>query len=220
MGWFDDFLHPERAYQKAQDTSSQYFDQAQAGLNPYNQMGQQAGGSLQEMMQKFMNPGQLENEWSQGYEMSPYAQQQMGLSKQSGLDAASSMGLMGSSAAVNNIQNQAGNIMQQDREKYMKDLMEKYMAGMGIGQNMYNQGGSAAGQMSQNAMNQGNNMAGMEYNKNAAGANMFGDMLGKGASMFGSVFGGPMGGALGNWAGNWLGGKLGNQQNWQTGNRF
>jgi hypothetical protein len=209
MGWFDDFLHPERAYQKAQDTSSQYFDQAQAGLNPYNQMGQQAGGSLQEMMQKFMNPGQLENEWSQGYEMSPYAQQQMGLSKQSGLDAASSMGLMGSSAAVNNIQNQAGNIMQQDREKYMKDLMEKYMAGMGIGQNMYSQGGSAAGQMSQNAMNQGSNMAGMEYNKNAAGGNMFGDLFGKGMGMAGSMFGGPMGGAMG----NWLGQKMGNQKN-------
>lgn len=220
MGWFDDFLHPERAFQRAQDTSSQYFNQAQAGLNPYNQMGQQAGGSLQEMMQKFMNPGQLENEWSQGYEMSPYAQQLMGQSKESGMDAASQMGLMGSSAAVNNIQNQAGNIMQQDREKYMKDLMEKYMAGMGIGKDMYNQGGSAAGQMSQNAMNQGNNMAGMEYNKNAAGANMFGDLLGKGAGIFGSVFGGPMGSALGNWAGNWLGGKLGNEKNWQTGNRF
>lgn len=193
MSWLDDLFNPGKKYSAAQDQMSNYFNQAQSGLQPYNQMGQQAGGNLQEMMQKFMNPGELQNEWSQGYETSPYAQQLMGQAKESGLDAASSMGLMGSSAALNNIQNQSGNIMQSDRQNYMNDLMQKYMQGMGIGQNMYNQGGNAANQMGQNAMNMGQNMGGLEYGKQGAGSDYLMRMLG----------------GLGGFGKNWLTGGFG-----------
>jgi len=178
MGFFDDMFNPGKKYQQAGDVMNQYYNQAQGGLKPYDQMGQQAGNYLQDMMNKFMNPGELESEWSKGYETSPYAQQMMGQAKESGMDAASQMGLMGSSAALNNIQNQAGNIMQQDRQHYMDDLMQKYMQGMGIGQNMYGQGASVASQMGQNAMNMGQNMGGLEYGKHAAGPNFLMQMLG------------------------------------------
>lgn len=205
MSWLSQFLNPGDAYKKAGETEQQYYNQAQGMYQPYMQQGQQAGNDLNSMLQKLMNPGGLQDEWSQGYEMSPYAQQGLKQNQANGMDTASQFGLGGSSAALNNVNQGAGQIMQQDKKQYMDDLMQKYMQGIGIGQNMYGTGAQMAGQAGQNAMNQGQWQGQNQYNQGSAGGNMFGGLLGGAAGVAGSALGGPMGGMLASYFGNKLG---------------
>jgi hypothetical protein len=186
MGIFDmfhSFLNPQEGYEAAGNESSKYYNQAQGYNQPYNQNGQDQFQRLMQQANMLGNPVDLQNQWAQSYQMSPQAQHLLGESKEAGLGAASSMGLMGSSAALNNIQNSAGNIVSNDRQNYMNDLMQKYMASIGIGQNLYGVGAGAGSQMSQNAMSQGDNQAAMAYGRKNAPGEMFGKMLGSAAGL-------------------------------------
>lgn len=172
------FFHPEEGYQKAGEQLQQYYRDAQGNLQPYNQNGMDQYGRLNTQANALGNPVDLQNQWAQSYQESPYAKQMEGQAKEAGLGAASSMGLMGSSAALNNLQQSSHDIMQSDRQQYMNDLMNKYMASVGIGQNLYGTGANAAGQMGQNAMNQGTNMAEVQYGKTNAPGQLFGKLAG------------------------------------------
>lgn len=177
MSWLSNLLHPGRAYDKAKETSQNYYNQAQNQLNPYAQGGVAANDKLNQFLESLSNPGKLQEEWSKGYEESPYAKQLEQGSIDRGLNAAGSMGLMGSSAALNNIQEEGSDIMNKDRQSYMNDIMNKYLAGMGIATNQFNTGAGAAGQQSQNAMNQGQNEAGLDFGQANAGPNMLMQLL-------------------------------------------
>jgi hypothetical protein len=195
------FLHPEEAYEKAADEYRRQYGQArqqsQGYIDPYNQQGLAQYGNLQQGINSLMNPEELTSKFTKGYETSPYAQQLLGLNRQTGLDEASKMGLMGSSAALGNIQQGAGNIVSQDREKYLKMMMEQYLQGLGLSQNVYNQGANMAGNYANNLLNQGHqfggNMAGLAYNQQRAP----GDMLAKLMNMGVQAYSGGMGGAGG-----------------------
>ena len=118
------------------------------------------------------------------------------MATQQGLGAASSMGLMGSSPAIQAIQSGTIGIVAQDRQKYLDDLMQKYMTGIGIGSDIYGKGASAANSMSQNSMNMGQNSAQNKFNQSNAQGDLFGKLLGGGIGLAGSALGGPIGGAL------------------------
>lgn len=178
MGILDSFFNPGKAYKKAGRKMEQYYNQGQGYLQPYNQHGMDQFQRLMNQANELNDPAALQAKWASGYTMSPQAQQLQQKASSAGLDAASSMGLMGSSTAVNNIQNSAGEIMQNDRQNYMNDLMQKYMASIGIGQNLYGTGANAAGAMSNNAMTHGQNMGQMAYGQQAAGGDMFGKLMG------------------------------------------
>lgn len=185
MGIFDmidSFVNPQRGYEQAAEESKKYYRDAQGNLKPYNQNGLSQFQRLMAQANALNNPAELENQWASGYTESPYAQQMTNKATEAGMNAASSMGLMGSSAALNNIQQSAGDIMQSDRQNYMNDLMQKFMASVGIGQNLYGVGANAAGAMSNNAMNQGQNMAQAAYGQANAPGELFGKLLGTGVN--------------------------------------
>ena len=191
-GFFERIFNPGSAYGDAEKEMQKYYQQAmqgeqqaQQGFQPYMQRGNEAGGSLMDFLHQLSNPQGLENQWASGYNTSPYAQQMLSKNQSSGMDAASQMGLLGSSTALQNIQNNAGNIVQGDRQQYMNDLMQKFMAGIGLGGDIYNQGANAAGQnanvatnMGNQAINMGDTMGGMKYNQEMAGPQMFEKLLG------------------------------------------
>lgn len=174
MSWLDpgnyinQFLHPEDPWKKAEQAAEQGWNQAQGFEKPYWQHGLDQYGALSDAEKALMDPAALESKWASSYEESPYAKQMLEMNKNSGLDAASSMGLMGSSAALGNIQTGAGNIVNADRRNYLSDLMNKYMSGIGIGQNMYGIGADMGKTMGGQAMQQGANMAQLSYGRNAA----------------------------------------------------
>lgn len=197
MSWLSEFLHPKKAYNKAQNSLDKYFQQSQGYLQPYNQFGQDAYGNLQPAMQALLNPEELQNKWIQGYEESPAAKQAESLAQEHGLNAASGLGLMGSSPALQAIQAGTSQIGLNDRQNYLNDLMQKYLSGISTAQNIFGTGASSANAMASNAANMGQNAAQLAFGKETAQGDLFGKLLGGGIGLAGSALGGPIGGALG-----------------------
>lgn len=197
MSWLTSFLHPEKSYEKAQEQLEKYFQQGQNYLSPYNKNGLEAYGKYSGAMDRLLNPMQLQDEWSKGYQESDLAKQNEAMATQHGLNAAQQLGLGGSQPALNAIQSGTSGIVARERQQYLDDLMKKYLAGIGIGQDIYSKGENSANSMSQNAMNMGQNEAQLEFNKNNAQGDLFGKLLGAGTGLIGSTLGGPVGGALG-----------------------
>lgn len=193
---FNSFMHPERGYEKAQEQLDKYFAQGQNALSPYMQQGQAAYEPMFGAMQNLLNPEELYNQWAQNYSTSPYAQDLMGRAQTQGLDAASSMGLLGSTPALQAIQAGTSQIYNQDRGNYIDDMTKRYLAGAQMAQGLYGSGQNAAGQFGQNAMNMGNNSAQMAFGQQNAPGSMFNDLLK--AATYGFGGGGNMGGQMGN----------------------
>lgn len=193
MSWLSSFMHPGRAYDKAQKQLDKYYQQGQQYLSPYNEHGQDVYGDYRTAMQNLLNPAQLENEWANNYQESDLARQNEATANQRGLESASSMGLMGSSPALQAIQSGTSGIVAQDRQKYLDDLMQKYMAGIGISQDIYGKGLNSANALSNNAMNMGQNSAQTTFNKNNAGGDMFGKILGYAGSFGANALANKMG---------------------------
>lgn len=174
---FHSFMNPQEAYQEAQKLAQHGYNTAKDIEQPFINQGQAQYDPLNQARTALMNPAELQNQWAQSYQESPYAKQMLDLNRQSGLETAGSMGLMGSSAALNNIQQGAGNIVNQDRQQFLNDLMQKYMAGIGLGQNLYGTGANMAGQLGNQAMQHGQNMASLGYGANASQGKLFENLL-------------------------------------------
>lgn len=199
MGLFDmfeSFSNPDEGYEKAQEQLDKYYQEGQGYLKPYNEFGRNAYGDYSNAMKRLLDPAALQAEWMKGYSESPTAKYTEGLAQQHGLDAASSLGLMGSNTALNAIQGGTTRIGLEDRDNYLNSLIQKYLAGANIAGNIFNTGANAANSMSSNAMNMGQNSAQMAYNKQNAPGQLFSGLLGTGFGLAGSALGGPIGGAL------------------------
>ena len=183
MSSFSSFLNPQKGYQAGQDQLNKYYDQAQSSMQPFVQQGQQQYGNINNSINALLDPQALQDKWSSGYQESQAAKDSQGMAQQQGLDAASSMSLMGSNTALNAVQAGTSQIGAQDRQTYLDNLMQKYMAGTGMAQNVYGQGATAAGQMSQNATNMGQNSAQMAYGEQNAPGQMFGNLIDTGANL-------------------------------------
>ncbi len=190
MSWFSEFLHPGRGYKDAQKDLDKYYNQGQGYLDPYNQNGQDQYKNLQEMIDKLKNPAALRDEWEKSYKESDAAKNAESAATQHGLDAASSLGLNGSSSALSAIQAGTSGIAAEDKQNYLNDLMEKYMGATGLASGVYGTGAGAAGQQSTNSMNQGANTAQLTFGRKNAGGSRFGNMFGQGVGLFGSYLGG------------------------------
>ncbi len=185
MSWLSSWLHPERGYQAGQQQLNNYYNQGQGYLNPYNMAGQGQMGNLQEYIRNLMNPQALENKWIKGYKESESAKNLEGMAKEHGLDAASSMGLMGSSPALQAIQAGQSAIGAEDRQNYLNDMMQKYMAGSGLSSGMFNTGAGVAGNMANNANTMGQNSAQMAWGEQNAPGSYLNNLLGLGGGLLG-----------------------------------
>lgn len=177
LGLINSFLNDP--YSNAEKGINRGFQNAQRYQEPFFNNGLAQYNRLNQATNSLLNPAQLENEWSNSYQSSPYAQHLLDLNNQQGQEAAASMGLGGSSAAINNIQQGASNIVNADRQQYLNDLMQKYMQGIGLGQNLYGVGAQAGTNLGQQAYGHGENLANLGYARAAAP----GEALGQGAGM-------------------------------------
>jgi hypothetical protein len=203
------FLNPGKAYKKAGREMDKYYQQGQQAIQPYMQHGNEAYGNLSGAMQKLMDPSALYNDWMGGYEASPYAQDLAEMANNEGLEAASSMGLSGSTPVAQALQAGRTKIMNADRNNYFDKMLNNYISGAGIAQNIYGQGANSASQYGQNAMNQGQQMGQMAYGQQAAPGQLFNNLLQTGLSVafpaygMAKMAGGAMGGSGGGNSGGW-----------------
>lgn len=178
----DSFLNPQRGYEAGEDALGKGWDEAKSYQLPFQGLGLQQYPQIQAAIQKLLNPGALENEWASSYEASPFAKRDLEMNREQGLDAASSMGLMGSSGAINNIQRGAGDIVSKDRTQFMQDLMQKFLSGLGLSHDIFNTGASAGTNLGNQALGMGENMAGLEYGKQNSPGNLLENLIKTGAS--------------------------------------
>lgn len=177
VGLLNSFLN--NPHKGAESGLNQGWKEAQKYQSPFWQHGMDQYDPLNQARQNLMDPSKLQGEWASSYETSPYAKRMLENNMQQGQEAASAMGLNGSSAATGNIQQGAGDIVSRDRQQYMDDMMKKYMAGIGLGQDIYGKGASAGQNLGNQAYGHGENMAQLNYDKAAAP----GEALGQGAGM-------------------------------------
>ncbi len=171
-------------YKDAAKEFEKYWQQAQGYQRPFQQAGVGQMPILQDAERRLLDPSTLLADWMQKYTMSPYAKRSQENAMASGMDAASQMGLMGSSAALQNIQQGSSDIMNKDREGFLKDLMEKYMKGVGIGQDIYGKGAATAANLGSNALGVGGNMGEMKFGQSNASAEMMKNLLAMGAKAY------------------------------------
>ncbi len=168
---------PGKGSRLAQDQWKKAWAEAKGFQQPYNQAGLDQIGKLTGAEDKLLDPAALQSEWAEGYEMSPYAQQMQKEAEASGMESAGSQGLLGSSASINNIQQGATNIMQKDRQQYMNDLMEKYKAGLGIGQDIFGKGAQTAANLGGQAMQFGQGMGNLKAGEQESTRQMMMDFM-------------------------------------------
>ena len=191
----DSFFHPEKGYKKGQEQLDKYYNQGQGYLQPYNQFGQDAYGNYSTAMKRLLDPASLQADWTKGYAESPSAKNAEAMAQEHGLNAASGLGLMGSNTALNAIQNGTTQIGLDDRQNYLDNLMQKYLAGTGIAGNIFGAGAGSAGTMSNNAMTMGGNAAQLAYGGQNAPGTLFGQLLGTGIGIGTGGIGKGAGGA-------------------------
>jgi len=162
MSWLSSFLNPQRGYQEGQGQLDKYYQQGQGFQQPY--------------LDALSDPQALQDKWSKGYNESEAAKQAQTMGQEHGLNAANSMGLMGSNTALNAIQSGASQIGQEYKQNYLDDLMKKYMAGAGMATNM-----------AQGANQMGENSAQMKFGETNSPGNMFSKLL-EGLVSFGTPF--------------------------------
>jgi len=181
----DSFLHPEEGYKDAARQMQQMWQQSQAFQRPYLEAGNAQLPMLTGAEGALLDPSALLAKWMNSYQMSPYAQRSLSNAKAAGLDAASSMGLMGSSPALANIQQSSSDIMNKDRSDYLNDLMQKYMTGIGIGQDIYGKGAQTAANLGKSALDVGQDLGAAAYGE----ANAPGDRLAQMAGLMAKIWG-------------------------------
>lgn len=200
-------LRPGKPYRDAAKQDQDYFNQimqqeqaAQQQEQPYINIGNQVAPDLTTAMQQLLNPEGLTSKWASEYQTSPYAQNILNQTQARGMDIASQQGLLGSSAALQNIQNESGKIITSDEEGFLNNLMQKYMAGVGLGENLYGHGANAATSFANQALSMGNqetNMAdilsGLKIGSEQAGPNMLGKILGMAGQGVGGYLTGDFG---------------------------
>jgi hypothetical protein len=174
-----------KPYKKAAQEASKYYDIARGYQQPYYQHGLDQYERLNAAQNMLNDPTRLQNQWANAYETSPYAQRMLQTNTGQGLDAASAMGLLGSSGALQNIQTGAGDIVSRDRQQYLNDLMQKYLSGIGLGSQMYGIGAETGRNLGQQAMTQGENLAQLKYGQESVPNSIFGSLLRGGLGILG-----------------------------------
>lgn len=199
-GLLTKLMNPGGSYKKAQNELQNYYGQAQNYLQPYNQHGQDAYGNLSTAMNDLMNPSSLLDRWMNDYEMSDAANYSRDKAIEEGNRIAQSMGIGGSTPALQAIQGGARNIGAQDEQRYLDRMINQYLQGAGLAQNIYGIGANTGGMMANNASNMGNNMADLAYGRAAAPGQMFSSLLGTAANLGGAYMGAN---AMNNMANAW-----------------
>jgi len=190
---FSSAFNPQRGYEAAGKEIGKSWNEAKGYLMPYNQAGLDQIPKLVGAENELLDPSKLLEKWMGGYEKSPYATQLQKEAQAQGAEAAAGQGLLGSSAALSNIQNSSTNIMNADRRNYLNDLMQKYLSGIGIGQNLFGTGAQMGANLGQGALHTGENLAQTEFGR----LNAPGEMLLKMLGLAGGIYSGNTGGSGG-----------------------
>ncbi len=180
-------------YGAAGNAYNKYAQMGAGAISPYNTMGQNAMGNYAKWAQSMSNPSQFENQLMANYQESPNAKFMQQQAMRAGENMGSASGLMGSTPLAMQMQQNAGNISQQDMQNWMSNALgvnQQYGGALG---NMMNTGlmgaNSLLGLYGQEAGAQGEAAYGQNQGENQGMGNMMNGILGM-IPGIASIFGG------------------------------
>jgi hypothetical protein len=195
-------------YAAAMAQYQQFANQGANAMMPYMNMGTNAMPAYQNWAQSMSNPSQFENNMMNQYQESPNAKYMQQQAIRSAMNAGAANGLGGSTPMMQQIQQNAGNISQQDMQNWMGNAMginQMYGSALsnqiGMGEMGSN---SLLGLYGNEASAMGNAAYGQQAGKNQNKSNIWGSLGGIVGGIGGGIFGGPGGAAAGYAAGSKL----------------
>lgn len=184
-GLFGDSGKP---YDAAMRQYQQYGQQATNEQQPYSQAGKQGLSDYQNWLNGQKDPSGFINNLMGQYQESPYAKYLQQQSLNTGQNAASASGLMGSTPMMQQLQQNSNNIASQDQNQWLQNVLG-INTQYGEGQNNLRQGGQQAANSLSNLYNQqGQQMGEQTYNKEASRQNSNANMWGGLGSLLGGLF--------------------------------
>ena len=160
--------------------------QTEQYYSPYINAGKGAMGDLQNQYKDLIG-GNVQNQLGANYQESPGYQFKLQQALGAGNRAAAAGGMSGTPAHEQTSMQLGNDIASQDYNDYIKNQMGLYGLGTGIGQDIFNKGYGASGDMAGTVGNALSQQAGYGYagqaGKNAAGASNWGNLFGGAAAM-------------------------------------
>ena len=180
------FGNSGKPYDKAMEEYQKYMQMGQGVQQPYLDAGKEGLGNYQEWLKGQKDPGGFINNLMGQYQQSPYNSYLQGQAQNAGINAGSANGTMGSSALMQQMQQNAGNISQQGMDSWLQNALG-INSQYGQGQPNLMQGGQGAANSLMNMYsNMGNKMGDAAYGKEAGKQNDWWNMLGGVGGIIGS----------------------------------
>lgn len=182
-GMFGDSGKP---YDKAMQQYQQYGQMGQQTQQPFLNAGTGAIGDYQKWLQGQQDPGGFINNLMGQYQQSPYNSYLQGQAQNAGINAGSANGTMGSSALMQQMQQNAANIGQQGMDSWLQNALginSQYGQGQ---QNLMTGGQGAANSLTNLFSQMGNQMGDAAYGKEAGKQSDFWNTLGGLGGIIGS----------------------------------
>jgi len=180
------FGNSGKPYDKAMQEYQKYMQMGQGVQQPYLDAGKEGLGNYQEWLKGQKDPGQFINNLMGQYQQSPYNSYLQGQAQNAGINAGSANGTMGSSALMQQMQQNAGNISQQGMDSWLQNALG-INTQYGQGQNNLMQGGQNSANKLMDMFNQmGGKMGDAAYGKEAGKQNDWWNMLGGVGGIIGS----------------------------------
>lgn len=207
QGLYGMFGRPKNPSDAANKYISQIPGATEPYYSPYINAGKGAMGDLQNQYKDLIG-GNVQNQLGENYQQSPGYKFKLQQAMQAGNHAAAAGGMSGTPMHEQQSMDTANGIASQDYNDYMKNQMGLYGLGTGIGQDIFNKGYGASGDMASTMGNALSQQAGYGYSgqagQNANKSSMWGNIAGGLGALGGGLFGGPAGAGMGKQAGQWF----------------
>jgi hypothetical protein len=180
------FGNSGKPYDQAMQQYQQWANQAQGVNQPYLDAGTGAIGAYQNWLQGQQDPSKFINNLMGQYQQSPYTSYLQQQAQNAGINAGSANGTAGSTALMQQMQQNAGNIAQQGMDSWLQNVLginSQYGQGQ---QNLMNGGQNAANSLTNMYNNMGQQMGQAAYGKEAGKKQDFWNTIGGIGGIIGS----------------------------------
>ena len=180
------FGNSGKPYDKAMEQYQKYMQMGQGVQQPYLDAGKEGLGNYQEWLKGQKDPAGFINNLMGQYQQSPYNSYLQGQAQNAGINAGSANGTMGSSALMQQMQQNAANIGQQGMDSWLQNALginSQYGQGQ---QNLMQGGQNSANSLMNMYNNMGQQMGDAAYGKEAGKQNDWWNMLGGVGGIIGS----------------------------------
>lgn len=162
------FGRSDTPYKRAEDAYNPHYRQSREAQNPFYEAGQRGMQDFQNWLAQMKDPSAFINKLMGNYQESPWAHIQQQNARRAGINAASASGLIGSTPYLQQAQQNAHNISQEDMMNWLKNVLG-INTEYGQGQHdLYTGGQHAADEISNIERDAGDWYAQNAYNKSQA----------------------------------------------------